>query len=78
MPGLFLGRSVSSGMGSAGVASAVPPSYAGSPAGATISARAYGVGSSGSGGPRTAALGGCIAGVAGIAVLVYLWWSLPR
>lgn len=63
----------------AGVAAALPPSYAGSSAGATISARAYGVGSdSSNAGPGTAAWGSTAVGVAGMLLLVYLWWSLPR
>lgn len=64
---------------SAGVYAATPPSMAGSPAAATISSRAYGVGSDGpSTGPRTAAYGTVLAGVAGVGLLLYLWWSLPR
>lgn len=82
MAGLNLNSSFSASRGnvggSAGVAAALPPSYAASAAGATISARAYGVGSNNGAGPRTAALGGTIAGVAGAAVLLYLWWTLPR
>lgn len=67
------------GLGGSGVSAALPPSYAGSAAGATISSRAYGVGSDASNaGPRTAAWGATAAGVVGTALLVYLWWSLPR
>jgi hypothetical protein len=67
------------GYASAGVATGLPPSYAGSNAGATISSRAYGVGSMGpNSGPRTAAYGTTVAGVAGAMLLLYLWWSLPR
>jgi hypothetical protein len=80
MAGLNLtGTAGVSGYGSAGVAAALPASYAASAAGATISSRAYGVGSdSGNGGPRTAAWGSTSAGLIGIALIVYLWWSLPR
>lgn len=64
---------------SAGVYAASPPSMAGSTRAATISSRAYGVGSDGPNcGPRTAAWGTVGAGLAGVAVLLYLWWSLPR
>lgn len=78
MPGLNL--SAKATLGSSGVAAALPPSYAGSPAGATISARAYGVGSDGdsSGGPKTPAWGSVTVGVVSLAVLVYLWYSLPH
>jgi hypothetical protein len=72
MPGLRL-------TGSAGVYAGVPPSYAASPTGATISSRAYGVGSAGpNAGPRTCGYGVTLAGALGTALLVYLWWSLPR
>ena len=65
--------------GSAGVNAALPPSYASSAAGATISSRAYGVGSNaGYTGPRTAAWGCVSAGVAGVVLLGWLWYSLPR
>lgn len=70
---------VSYGMGGSGVNAALPPSYAGSAAGATISSRAYGVGSDGSNcGPRTAAYGTVATGIIAVGLLVYLWWSLPR
>lgn len=74
MPGLNL-----YGNAAAGVNSGLPPSYAASPAGQTISSRAYGVGSAGPGaGPRTAAYGTVIAGVTGTVVLLFLWWTLPK
>lgn len=83
MPGLNFRLSGGAGtggfMGGSGVAAALPPSYAGSSAGATISARAYGVGSdTGTGGPATPALGATIAGLTGIALMLYLWYSLPH
>lgn len=78
MPGLNLtGKATVAG--SAGVAAALPPSYAASSSGATISARAYGVGSDGpNAGPKTAAWGGVTTGLVAMAVLAYLWYSLPR
>jgi hypothetical protein len=78
MAGLNLSR-YGNGFAGSGVTAALPPSYAASSAGATISARAYGVGSAGDNcGPRTAAYGATGIGLLGIATLVYLWWSLPR
>lgn len=67
-------------LGPSGVSAALPPSYAGSSAGATISARAYGVGSDGGsdGGPKTPAWGAVTIGVAATALLMYLWYSLPH
>lgn len=81
MAGLNLraGAGATGYVGGSGVSAALPPSYAASAAGATISSRAYGVGSLGSnGGPATAALGGTLAAVIGTLVLVGLWWTLPR
>lgn len=78
MPGLNL-TGKAAVMGSAGVSAALPPSYAASSSGATISARAYGVGSDGpDAGPKTAAWGGVATGLVSMALLVYLWYSLPR
>lgn len=74
MAGLNLGLG-----GGAGVYSSLPPSAAASPAGATISARAYGIGSGNmEGGSRIAFFGVTGVGIASTALLVYLWYSLPR
>lgn len=57
---------------------AQPPSAAGA---TTIAQTAYGTGSSPSGGangPTTARNGTLVLGLAGAAVLVFLWYSLPR
>lgn len=55
------------------------PSAAGSPSGPRITERAFGIGTSQSAaGPRTAAYGTMLAGAAGAALLVWLWWTLPR
>lgn len=57
------------------VSSAAPPSMSGT----TITQAAYGPASGATaGGPQTALLGTVGAGVAAIAVLVWLWWTLPR
>jgi len=79
MPGLNLTGRATVG-GSAGVAAALPPSYAASAAGATISARAYGIGSdtAGDAGAKLPAWGGISVGAIATVVLVYLWYSLPR
>lgn len=46
----------------------------------SISQKAYGIQGAGVGdsGPATAGYGSVGVGVAAIAALVYLWWSLPR
>lgn len=46
----------------------------------TISQKAFGVFSQQAGncGPRTAGYGTVLLGLAGAAILVYLWYSLPR
>jgi hypothetical protein len=57
------------------------PHAAGVSAGApTISQKAFGVTSQQSpgAGPSTAGFGTVALGLAGVAILVYLWWSLPR
>jgi hypothetical protein len=59
---------------------ALPPSYAGDPAGATISSRAYGIASQGTpgGGSTTAAYGSMAVTAVSTLALVWLWWTLPR
>jgi len=56
------------------------PVAAGQPGSGTITQKAFGVYSQQSGqvGPRTAAFGTVGLAVAGAAILVYLWYSLPR
>lgn len=55
-------------------ASAVPPTSRN-----TIAQAAYGVSGTGLGtGPRTAGFGSAAIGMASIAALVFIWWSLPR
>jgi hypothetical protein len=49
----------------------------GSQAGMTSTQQAYGT-PSGAPGPSTAANGTIMLGLAGTAVLVFLWWTLPR
>jgi hypothetical protein len=58
------------------VQSAAPPSAAGT----TITQAAYGPASGAaiSGGPSTAVIGTVGAGIAAIAILGWLWWTLPR
>lgn len=59
---------------------AVPYAAGVSPGAPTISQKAFGVFSQQSGaiGPRTAGMGAVALGIAGAAVLVFLWYSLPR
>ena len=54
---------------------AQPPSTAGA---TTIAQTAYGTGSTPTTGPTTARNGSILLGLAGTAVLVYLWYTLPR
>lgn len=76
MAGLNLSMGAYGGSMSQG---AVPAAAGVSPGAPTISQRAFGVGSlNQSIGPRTAGLGTVALGMIGAAVLVYLWWSLPR
>ena len=57
------------------VSAAAPPSASGT----TITQAAYGPASGASAtGPQTAFLGTVGAGVAAIAILWWLWWTLPR
>lgn len=57
------------------VQAAAPPSAAGT----TITQAAYGPASGAiAGGPATALLGTVGAGVGAIAILAWLWWTLPR
>lgn len=75
MPGLSLGASA----GFAVPAAALPPSYSQEPAGSTISARAYGIAEASAGGGRPVAGTGSVGvGLAATALLVWLWYSLPR
>ena len=68
------------GYGSAGSGNlASLPMPAGQPGSPTITQRAFGITSAQSAaGPRTAGYGTVILGIAGAAVLAYLWYSLPR
>ncbi len=75
MAGLQLGGS----LGFAVPAAALPPSYAQERSGATISSRAYGIaGESAGGGPKTAAYGSVGVGIFATALLVWVWYTLPR
>lgn len=67
------------GYASAGVSAGLPASYGASNAGATISSRAYGIGSDGPNtGPATASVATTVAGVVGALLLGFIWYSLPR
>lgn len=60
-------------------APALPPSYAATDAGATISSRAYGIGAATMGNDRQAAgLGSAAVGTLATVALLWLWWTLPR
>jgi hypothetical protein len=68
-------------LGMGGPAAWAVPNAAQAPTGpSTIGQKAFGVYSNqtGNAGPRTAAYGTIALGVAGAAVLAWLWWSLPR
>jgi len=69
------------GYGSAGAANlASVPAQAGvSPGAPSITQRAFGIGTSQTeGGPSTAGYGTTALGIAGAALLCWLWWTLPR
>jgi hypothetical protein len=70
MAGMYMGRT--SGQSFTATAAA-PPSQSGT----TSTQQAYGT-AAGGGGPTTARNGTIIAGLAGTAVLVFLWYTLPR
>jgi hypothetical protein len=75
MPGLSLGANA----GFAVPAASLPPSYSKEPAGRTISARAYGIAEASAGEGRPVAGTGSVGvGLAATALLVWLWYSLPR
>lgn len=76
MAGLNLSMGAFGGSMSQG---AVPVAAGVSPGAPTIGQKAFGVMSANqSVGPRTAGFGTVALGLAGAAILVYLWWSLPR
>ena len=54
------------------------PAGASSTGPSTAAAAAYGPVTGGATGPKTAALGAGTAGLLAAALLLYLWWSLPR
>jgi hypothetical protein len=67
------------GYGAAGYAPSAAPVAANSPTGTTINQAAFGIGTSQtSTGPALAGFGTVSLGLAGAAVLTWLWWTLPR
>jgi hypothetical protein len=76
MSGLSLGMSTYGGS----MQGTLPAAASVSPGAPTISSKAFGVYSQQEGavGPRTAGFGTVALGLAGAAILAYLWWSLPR
>jgi hypothetical protein len=67
------------GYGGAGYVPAASPVAANQPTGTTINQQAFGIGTSQTGaGPATAGFGCVSLGLAGAAVLTWLWWTLPR
>ena len=77
MPGLSLRAGAFGGQGGQGM---LPVQAGVSPGAPTISQQAFGVYSQQSQGvgPKTAGFGTVALGLAGAAVLIYLWYSLPR
>lgn len=83
MSGLTLRTGVSAGISSgSGSYTPLTPASASPPTATsgTIAQAAYGISGGGGSdiGPRTAAVGSVAIGIASLALLVYLWWSLPR
>lgn len=68
------GLRLNTGFSASGVVAASPPSQSGR----TITQQAYGISSGADMGGRTAGWGSTLIGIGAAAVLVYLWWSLPR
>jgi hypothetical protein len=74
-----MGPGLGLNVGGYGYAGAAVPTAASNPGSATVSQVAFGIGTSQTAaGPRTAAFGTMAAGAAGVAVLIFLWYSLPR
>lgn len=71
MAGLNLGRGGGGGQSFTATA-ASPPSVSGT----TVTQQAYGTAATG--GPTTARNGTLISGLAGVALLLFMWHSLPR
>jgi hypothetical protein len=70
---------LSLGVGGYGSAAASLPTAAGSPTGSNVNQAAFGIGTSQTAeGPRTAGLGTVGLGLVGTAVIVWLWYTLPR
>lgn len=76
MPGLSLRAGASSFGGSPTMP--VPAGQPTGPAGGSSTAAAFGIGTSGAPGAKTAAIGAGLAGTAAALILLWLWWSLPR
>lgn len=77
MAGLNLGTSIKANA----TYTPMTPASAGTPSGvSTIGQKAYGIAGSGVSvtGPATAGFGSVGAGLAAMALLVFIWWSLPR
>jgi hypothetical protein len=78
MAGLTLGVG-GYGASASGYIPAATPTAANMPTGTTINQAAFGIGTSQTGtGPKTAGFGTVGLGLAGSAVLVWLWHTLPR
>lgn len=79
MAGLNLQLSGYAGNGSAKLASVPAAATSAGSGPVSIGTRAFGIGTSQTAeGPATAGFGAVALGLAGAAVLAYLWWSLPR
>lgn len=76
-PGLSLSMGAY-GSGQAGYGAAATPHAASNPGSATVMQQAFGIGTGQTTGPATAGYGTMITGAAALAVLLWLWYSLPR
>jgi hypothetical protein len=73
------GLSLNVGGYGSGYAAAAVPTASNLPTGQTINQAAFGIGTSQSAaGPRTAGWGTVGLGIAGAALLTWLWYTLPR
>jgi|BogFormECP12_OM2_1039638.scaffolds.fasta_scaffold19141_5 hypothetical protein len=79
MPGLNLRGGAGFGAAASSGGGLYPiPAGASSTGPSTAAAAAYGPVTGAATGPRTAAVGAGCAGLLAAALLLYLWWSLPR
>jgi hypothetical protein len=79
--GMYLDTGLGASVFAGGINGAMTPTATpGSPqaSGLTVGQQAFGVSAGGDGGPKTGLYGVIGGGVLSLALLVFIWWSLPR